>query len=381
MKMHLCIRAFVHSCIRAQEKHTKLNSIPIKNIEIKNIETKKIETKIKIKMKRVNHGEHYKSDPDTLPRLKKCQRLENVGMGAIGSFGTTFQGKVGEQRMDITSFYRYSELQQRANDDMVGSMEEQRIKYDRVATKIQRLHNADARHAKLLLATDDSRYLGYFIGTEPPPESWKSLRDLSMDKDTTTTTLQRTDIARIMLHVAQAVSAAHQAGYLHMNLQPSNIYVDAPKMENVWIGPSSLAYYIDVAIGVVVERGRRAAKKRLHHLADRTIPWTCQAPEVIWGAEPTEKSDVWAMGFILWELCTGEQWMKPRNQDEYDTILAHHSNEDEFPPHKTKYDRDTTLITNPLYRLACECILMDAERRPTMAQVEQRLAKHAYSYS
>jgi serine/threonine protein kinase len=82
------------------------------------------------------------------------------------------------------------------------------------------------------------------------------------------------------VQVLQAIIYLHRRGILHRDLKPSNILVAAGAVR-----------VLD--FGLAIERGRRAS-------AAGTVGYL--APEVLSGEPPSERSDLYAVGVIAFEL-------------------------------------------------------------------------------
>ncbi len=100
------------------------------------------------------------------------------------------------------------------------------------------------------------------------------------------------DAARIAVHVARGLARAHQAGIVHRDVKPGNIMVTAE-------GEAKL---LDFGIAKLVGGG-----------ADLTRTGTTlgtvayMAPEHVRGGDANERSDVWALGVVLYEMIAGRR--------------------------------------------------------------------------
>ena len=94
----------------------------------------------------------------------------------------------------------------------------------------------------------------------------------------------------IMTAVADALAVAHGAGIVHRDIKPANILVDQ----------SGAVQVVDFGI-VAMPAGAEALT------APQTMVGTLRyaAPERLAGHEATPRSDVWALGALLYELLTG----------------------------------------------------------------------------
>ena len=88
--------------------------------------------------------------------------------------------------------------------------------------------------------------------------------------------------------ICNGLAAAHRIGVLHRDLKP----------ENVMVGDDGKARLMD--FGIAVETGGFVPE-------GETVPGTPQflAPELLQGESPTVRTDVYAMGVLLYEMFTG----------------------------------------------------------------------------
>jgi DNA-binding winged helix-turn-helix (wHTH) protein/tetratricopeptide (TPR) repeat protein len=121
-------------------------------------------------------------------------------------------------------------------------------------------------------------------------------------------TLPLTERLSIFLQVADAVAAAHGVGVLHKDLKPANILI-GPR-ENGWqirltdfgsgrlLEPDRLDALSITALGLTMTEGASFDSRGGTPLY--------LAPEVLAGQVPTMKSDVYALGLILYQMIVGD---------------------------------------------------------------------------
>lgn len=108
------------------------------------------------------------------------------------------------------------------------------------------------------------------------------------------------DFAR---QIALAVDHAHQRGVIHGDLKSSNIMV----------GPNGHVTILDFGLAVLAEpcthgdaeSTRLAATNGDTGNAAGTVPY--MAPEIIRGQGPTVRSDIWALGVLIFEMVAGRR--------------------------------------------------------------------------
>ncbi len=111
----------------------------------------------------------------------------------------------------------------------------------------------------------------------------RTLRDVVADRGP----LGPHEAARIVAQIAAALDAAHEAGVIHCDVKPANVIVDA----------QGVAKLTDFGIA-------RAARGPREHELIGTARYI--APERIQGRAPTERSDVYSLGLVAYELIAGQ---------------------------------------------------------------------------
>jgi tRNA A-37 threonylcarbamoyl transferase component Bud32 len=110
----------------------------------------------------------------------------------------------------------------------------------------------------------------------------KTLRDMIAARGP----LSPTETARLIAQVAAALDAAHEAGVIHCDVKPANVIVD----------DQGRAKLTDFGIA-------RAARGPREHELIGTARYI--APERIEGEAPTERSDIYSLGLVAYELLAG----------------------------------------------------------------------------
>jgi serine/threonine-protein kinase len=146
------------------------------------------------------------------------------------------------------------------------------------------------------------------------------------------------DLAR---QLCAGVAAAHDRGVLHCDLKPANIMIDG--QGNVRITDFGIATVIDAA--------------------DRGFAGTPQymAPEQFDGRPASVKSDIYALGLVLFELCTGRRAVESRTLAE---LKDFHRTGTIATPSSLVRDLDPAIE-----RIILRCLERDPDRRPASALV------------
>ncbi len=95
--------------------------------------------------------------------------------------------------------------------------------------------------------------------------------------------------SRVMDQIAMALEHAHAFGVVHRDVKPANILID--EKFNAWLSDFGFAYVFDASV----------------NLTGSTLIGTpaYMAPEQILGHKVTPKADQYALGVVLYQLCTG----------------------------------------------------------------------------
>jgi hypothetical protein len=144
------------------------------------------------------------------------------------------------------------------------------------------------------------------------------------------------DIAR---QLCAGVAAAHERGVLHRDLKPANVMIDGDG--NVRITDFGLA----VAAGDV--KASRAGTPQY------------MAPELLTGGEPSVKSDIYALGLILFEMFTGKRAFDAKTFNE---LLSMHESRMLASPSSMVRDLDPAVE-----RVIVRCLEHDVALRPGSA--------------
>lgn len=175
-----------------------------------------------------------------------------------------------------------------------------------------------------------------------------------LDGETLQALIERVDLppGALLSSVAQVASAAaalHHAGFIHCDLKPSNVFVLFETIDG-WPRVKLIDY------GVA---------RRTTESASELISGTpsCMAPEQ-WRGAPTPKSDVYALGCMLYELVTGS----PLFSGTLTQLAIAHC--EAMPPRPSAR---TPNVDPTLERLIVRALAKDPALRPTMAEMANEL--------
>jgi serine/threonine protein kinase len=153
--------------------------------------------------------------------------------------------------------------------------------------------------------------------------------------------LPRDKALEIARKICAGLAVAHDKGVLHRDLKPSNIMLDARGEVLIMdFGLAGLAHEIkDVRSGTPAY----------------------MAPEQLVGKEVTARSDIYALGLVLYELFTGKPAFEGKTHDEMVRLRR------ESPPH-----RPSTLVRDldpAVEMVILRCLEEEPENRPSSALI------------
>ena len=146
------------------------------------------------------------------------------------------------------------------------------------------------------------------------------------------------EIAR---QICAGLAAAHAQGILHRDLKPANVMIDG--RGRVKLADFGLA---NLMTGIEGDEARAGTPAYM-------------APEQLAGREVTERSDIFALGLVLYEIFTGQQAIKGKSLEE---ILALHK--------QASLTNPTTLVTrvdDVVEQVILRCLEKEPLARPASA--------------
>lgn len=147
-----------------------------------------------------------------------------------------------------------------------------------------------------------------------------------------------TEIAR---QICAGLAAAHDNGVLHRDLKPANIMIDGR-------GKARVTDFGIAVVGMELQ-GREAASGTPAYMA----------PEQLKGKEVTQKSDIYSLGLVLYELFTG----KPvYSSDNLQDLMKLHESSTPTSPASLINDLDPLVE-----RVIMRCLEKDPSKRPASA--------------
>jgi hypothetical protein len=165
---------------------------------------------------------------------------------------------------------------------------------------------------------------------------------------------------RIIGEVASALAAAHAKGIIHRDIKPANILYD---------DDASRAMVSDFGIAAVRAKGEAGTDTRLTQTGMIVGTPQYMSPEALLAEEVTERTDVYALGLLGYELLAGKG---PFEAATPQALIAMHLRDTPRRLSETRKDLDPELE-----RLVMACLEKEPAKRPTAADLAKRLAPGA----
>jgi serine/threonine-protein kinase len=147
----------------------------------------------------------------------------------------------------------------------------------------------------------------------------------------------------------QGLSATHEVGVLHRDLKPANLMLEP--------GDAGSERVVLIDFGFASIEGSKRLTAQGHVVGSLAY----LAPERLMGEAGDERSDLYALGVILYELCTGR---RPFVAETDLDLINLHLEEEPAPPRIVAPERD---ISPAVESIALAALSKDPARRPTSA--------------
>jgi len=162
---------------------------------------------------------------------------------------------------------------------------------------------------------------------------------------------------RITGEVAGALAAAHAKGIIHRDIKPANVLYD---------DETGRVLVSDFGIAAVRPRGEAKAETRLTQTGMLVGTPQYMSPEQLEGEEATDRTDVYALGLMAYELVAGTG---PFEATTPQALIAAHLRDVPKPLSAVRPDVDPEFE-----RLVAACLEKDPGRRPSAVDIAKQLA-------
>ena len=160
---------------------------------------------------------------------------------------------------------------------------------------------------------------------------------------------------RVLVEVADALAAAHSHGFVHRDVRPENVLCDLEK-DRVLLS--------DFGLAGILPQGRDT-DPRLTRAGETIGTSGYLSPEQLRGEDPTEGTDIYALGLLGYEILTGEGPFATRGR--VDLNLAHLRS----PPRPLSTLRAD--VDESLSALMARCLSKDPGKRPSARYIVDAL--------
>ncbi len=168
--------------------------------------------------------------------------------------------------------------------------------------------------------------------------------------------LEVAEVKRILGQVASALEAAHSKGIIHRDVKPSNVLYD-PESDRVLVS--------DFGIAAVRPGAGMVGSTQLTRTGALVGTPQYMSPEQLVGQTVTEKTDIYGLGLLAYELLTGESPFQGKSPQ---MVAAAHLKDE--PPDLGEARGDVDPELGQIVRV---CLDKDPDARPTAAEVTRRL--------
>jgi Tol biopolymer transport system component len=167
------------------------------------------------------------------------------------------------------------------------------------------------------------------------------------------------DVLQYGIEISDALDRAHQSGIVHRDLKPGNIMLTKSRAKLMDFGLARATGLADPKgrSGLTMEQLTQSPTVAAPLTAEGTILGTFQymAPEQLEGKESDARSDLWALGCVLYEMASGKRAFAGRSQASLIAAILEHE--------PTPISELRPMMPAALDRVVRACLAKDPERR------------------
>jgi Tol biopolymer transport system component len=170
--------------------------------------------------------------------------------------------------------------------------------------------------------------------------------------------LPTADVLRLGIQIAEALDRAHRAGVIHRDLKPGNVMLTKSGIKLMDFGLARVTGLTGPSpSGASMPVMTQSPTLAQPLTAEGAIVGTFQymAPEQLEGNEADARSDIWALGCVLYEMATGKRAFEGKSQA---SLIAAIMNQE--PPSLTQF---APMAPPVLERLVKQCLAKDPDDR------------------
>ncbi len=160
-------------------------------------------------------------------------------------------------------------------------------------------------------------------------------------------TLSLSEFLRVVPQILRAIGTAHDLGIIHRDIKPANVMLTRRNSQDDFVK------VVDFGLVKLIGSGREITGKGL------VGTFGYVSPEQILGEEYDARSDVYALGILMYHMLGGR---KPFEDADGMAVLYKHVHEE--PPPLPAIAETEEAIPTPLCRLIHQCLEKDPSRRP-----------------
>ena len=240
-------------------------------------------------------------------RLGPYEIVSPIGAGGMGE---VFRAR--DTRLDRSVAIKILPAEFAANESL-------KIRFDREAKTISQLNHP---HICTLFDVGESSVSGSKEGGPfSPTESVSYLVMELLEGESLAERLARgplslQEVIRYGAQIAEALDRAHRAGVVHRDLKPGNIMItkSGAKLLDFGLAKSGAALVGADPVSSAFAAGSATQMKPLTEQGQIIGTFQYMAPEQLEGAEADPRTDIFALGAVLYEMITGQRAFEGKNK-------------------------------------------------------------------